>query len=63
MQIESGFAELEAAQEFEPVDESKKLLDCLTSAFLFLLCNDFSSLPSYIVNIECDSYDDILLIF
>ena len=37
MQIGFVFAELEDAQEFEPVDEHKKALDCPTSAFLFLL--------------------------
>ena len=41
MQIGFGIAELEYAQEFEPIDERKKVLDCPTSTFLFLLRNDF----------------------
>ena len=56
MQIGFGIAELEDAREFESIDERKKAPDCPTSMI-------FSSLPNYMVNIECDSYDDILLIF
>ena len=41
MQIGLGFAELEDPREFELIDERKKALDCSTSAFLFLFCNDF----------------------
>ena len=63
MKIGFGITALEGALEFEPIDERKKALDCPTSTFLFLLRNDFSSLPSYMVNIECDSYAYILLIF
>ena len=62
MQIGFGIAELEDPREFEPIDERKKALDCPTSAFLFFVMI-FSSLPSYMVNIECGSYDDIFLIF
>ena len=41
MQIGFGIAELEYARESEPTDERQKALDCPTSTFLFLLCNDF----------------------
>ena len=41
MQLELGFGELEDPREFELIDERKKALDCLTSAFLFLFCNEF----------------------
>ena len=41
MQIGFGIAELEDIRAFEPIDERKKALDCPTSAFLFLLRNDF----------------------
>ena len=41
MQIGFGIAELEFARESEPTDERQKALDCPTSTFLFLLCNDF----------------------
>ena len=41
MQIGLGIAELEDAREIGPIDERKKALDCPTSTFLFLICNDF----------------------
>ena len=41
MQIGLEIAEPEDAEEFEPIDERKKALDCSPSAFLFFLCNDF----------------------
>ena len=63
MQIGFAFAELKDAWKFEPVAERKKALDCPTSTFMSYFVMIFSSLPSYMVTINCGSYDDILLNF